>query len=890
MPTAHRTSTRLSHSKLKMLAWQLNNQLPLIGNWLRYNALDSLLTYACSGNSDAAEILFKMGVRSSDPRILQACTTLLSRKLPQRTINIAWQLWLNSRSKWLEVSLTHQEKPATHPLPVRVFSLLKLGPKFSDRLHRLPPGGMAALVHALDDPDEDIRHRAELTIPKLSGVESINELSSIWMRSRRSDLLALLVKASIKPTKLPEAAFLALHGQFYDRLSDAPPEWLKVICLGLCDSDELLSSQSARVLRHLQREETIQMLCQTWQMARVPELESAILDARYLPMHPLDTRILIALLTNRVDICRDVPPMGVRFLVSALLDSNQQISSLARDALLHLSNPNSSEMVFQLFIESGNPDLISIIHTANYIPADNGMQALFYFLTEQWSQYDTIDFDHRLLQSAYRSAPAELRQRIARLIQGTGKQDYLDILNQPLPSSASFESEEAELWIKIYASHGDWQQLWNRSIEVPYPKSVQIMQLLQNSGWSPSSETERSVFNRLCELSNLVLVSSSDIQKSLPCAYPVEYLNVRSRVNAVAFSPNSPHVAMATGNRKIILWDYQRGCLMRVVSGFAHTIGNLVFLPNGTLLAAERSNRRVPCAIYLYDGEKIQTIGNHDSSITDIIFMSPDLLFASSRDNKLNLWNIYERRLVQSRQLHDWARRITYQPVGNILVACHRYSEILDASLFSSPAMLINHHARTSAPASTVRVITAVPEQKSLIIGENNGNVTRLDVDISLKIAQFMPLYHHDSAVTGMTWRKSPELSLLTSSAEGKIIHYNWIQQVQSSYASSTTDRLTSLVISPDERYLATGTTNGNMILWDLAPLDLPEIYRKPLMHCSVQMLQELTDLSRVGQLSSEIRLVVEFLLLQLRRCFQYDIEMEEFQGIAPGTYDILVE
>jgi len=79
-----------------------------------------------------------------------------------------------------------------------------------------------------------------------------------------------------------------------------------------------------------------------------------------------------------------------------------------------------------------------------------------------------------------------------------------------------------------------------------------------------------------------------------------------------------PTSAMATGNRKIILWDYQRGCLMRVVSGFAHTIGNLVFLPNGTLLAAERSNRRVPCAIYLYDGEKIQTIGNHDSSITDI--------------------------------------------------------------------------------------------------------------------------------------------------------------------------------------------------------------------------------------------------------------------------------
>jgi len=142
--------------------------------------------------------------------------------------------------------------------------------------------------------------------------------------------------------------------------------------------------------------------------------------------------------------------------------------------------------------------------------------------------------------------------------------------------------------------------------------------------------------------------------------------------------------------------------------------------------------------------------------------------------------------LCNQRQLHDWARSITYQPVGNILVACHRYSEILDASLFSSPAMLINHHARTSAPASTVRVITAVPEQKSLIIGENNGNVTRLDVDISLKIAQFMPLYHHDSAVTGMTWRKSPELSLLTTSAEGKIIHYNWIQQVQSSYASST--------------------------------------------------------------------------------------------------------
>lgn len=89
---------------------------------------------------------------------------------------------------------------------------------------------------------------------------------------------------------------------------------------------------------------------------------------------------------------------------------------------------------------------------------------------------------------------------------------------------------------------------------------------------------------------------------------------------------------------------------------------------------------------------------------------------------------------------------------------------------------------------------------------------------------------------------------------------------------------------------MATGTASGNLILWDLGLHFLPHLIRQPLSSAGIDTLHLVVDLLNSHQLSEKTTKGLQFIHLQLQRKFQYDIQLGEAPGIAPGTYDIIVE
>jgi hypothetical protein len=58
-------------------------------------------------------------------------------------------------------------------------------------------------------------------------------------------------------------------------------------------------------------------------------------------------------------------------------------------------------------------DKVDPVTAARYAPRNSVQRALFYFLTGRWEEYESLDFDHAFLRTAYETGGEQLRGRIA---------------------------------------------------------------------------------------------------------------------------------------------------------------------------------------------------------------------------------------------------------------------------------------------------------------------------------------------------------------------------------------------------------------------------------------------------------------------------------------------
>ena len=170
-------------------------------------------------------------------------------------------------------------------------------------------------------------------------------------------------------------------------------------------------------------------------------------------------------------LAQDGSAEAVRLLAEAVVEAEDEaLSTAAFDALRQLAaqaNVAAQEALCRLVIQHDHPPARKIVMAAGYLPHDESKRALFYFLTERREEYESLDFDHRLLREAYDAGDASLRSRVAAKARQAGRLEWIEVVSGGKQGRRLGIMSEAE-WqtaMTVLQARKGWPELWRLAQE-----------------------------------------------------------------------------------------------------------------------------------------------------------------------------------------------------------------------------------------------------------------------------------------------------------------------------------------------------------------------------------------------------------------------------------------
>ena len=144
-------------------------------------------------------------------------------------------------------------------------------------------------------------------------------------------------------------------------------------------------------------------------------------------------------------------------------------------------------------------------------------------------------------------------------------------------------------------------------------------------------------------------------------------------VSAVSFSPDGGLLASGSWDGTIRLWDVSTRSQAATLTGHTGTEGNAVsFSPDGALLAAGEWDGTV----ILWDlgtREQIGILDGHSGDVLSVSFSPDGAILASAgnwKDRTVKLWNVATQELIATLEGHDNAvKTVAFSPGGNTLAS-----------------------------------------------------------------------------------------------------------------------------------------------------------------------------------------------------------------------------
>lgn len=661
-------------------------------------------------------------------------------------------------------------------------------------------------------------------------------------------------------------------------------------------NDKKVRRIAVEALNQIKTQPCIDAVMAVWVETRHLALTTLLVEHEWVASEPINERVLSALKVGKLDLIRNGAADVVGPLVYACDEFDADISGRARQLLTQLSRGEAKEALCRFVIEHENSIALEAALTTGYLPRDTTQRALFLFVTEQWQQYETLDFDLSLLSSTHRNASPELRRRIASKLRKAGRTDFLTVLagTDYRSRAADMSLDETEILVQLLSDKQEWEKLWKLVFEIPFIWSIQVVKTLRDHSWQPERDDERGILREISMLTTEEIVTSEEEARHiLPPAVQEATIRVKGRVNDVAFSPVRPVIAIGTGNRKVAVWNFQQAEMEQLFEGFKHSIGLVTFLPDGTLLCAERTKALdEPCAIYMCRENESIRLGRHDGSVTAIEALNGTQLLSTGRDQKIILWDVEKKRKLQEQNLTFWARAATVSPDGSYVALLHK-----GVTLMNIKVMLMNipelTRVRDWPKGSVGRCAAFIPNEPVLIVGKSNGQVLIYDYDQqSLRFPtplELPSLKSHSSRTQGIAVLPGNS-TIITAGSEGKLIFTNWADRALLGSVETPGGNFTSLHISPDGVFMSTGDSDASMALWDLRVLDIPLLFTRPLAKALPDHLVTINELAVNSKLDPNVRQSLTFIQRVLQHRFRFDIEIAEIPRIKVGEFDIEID
>lgn len=869
----------------------LNNHLPGIKRRLQIFAIRILADKARKGDPRAASYL---SLALVDPRlrdIQDPIAQALRPPLSQASLNQMWSVWRQSRQPDLTKLLLEHAKPASAPNHLRIYSLMQLGRM--KPAAQLTAADVEVLAQATSDSDPFLSMAALHALESLKKQEAIDCLCRLWVNSRSNILQKIILDAKFIATQdLQAQVYSTLINNHAENLFNATAEmvdWLVTACL---DPHPVISTQAQIAIRHLQNPQAIERFCAIWAEKRHPTLENALIYAHYLPRPNPYLRLLCAIKTNDIELAKNCPPNWIPDLLRVCHDSDPQIREQAITAASTLNQADAQSALCELFITTNDSLLTQILQKAHYLPQDIEKRVLIFFLSMQWQCYEELDFDQQIMRTIYRAAPLEMRDRIMNLLQTAGKTNYLTILTgkSTRTGHGTFSPQENQILIHTLSSNQEWSKLWDLCFQVEPSSSLEILRILEKENWQPSLEIDHSDFQLLIKLLNHPLpgidtkTRKTSKKDWLPFAIPQATLKVHNRANCIAFSPHNFCLAIGSSTKRILIWDLQRAIPVNTISGFNHSIGNVTYHPDGTLLCSERSNLQTECSFYVCRAnEPPQKIGAHPAAITSLIPLNAETIFSSGRDGTAALWDFRTQKLIQQRPLSNWPRFACASPQFDRVSLLSDQIDLIDSRTLASLPSPKFRGNKTFATHGILSTAAFANDSETLVTGSHSGEIISYQNLSAGKGASRTMIAQKLAPLKSLVFA-SPYL--ISASQDGQINIFSTSNHTLSASIATHHKYLISLQVSDDQTFMATGGKE-EIVIWDLRSPLLEQVFSQPLIKTTHQQAAVVLSYLHNPNLPAGLKNSLEFLKILLIHKLRYDILIETTPIIQSGEFDI---
>ncbi|HPH96008.1 MAG TPA: WD40 repeat domain-containing protein [Anaerolineaceae bacterium] len=545
------------------------------------------------------------------------------------------------------------------------------------------------------------------------------------------------------------------------------------------------------------------------------------------------------------------------------------VETLKKMALSGL--PQAGYALCRIFMITGLEEARSAALETHSLPADLTEKALFFLLTGQWEQYETLDFDHRLLAIAYETAGKPLRLRIMAQVRQSGHMEWAQTLagSRQIRWARDLTDTEWESILRLLVEHQDWPRLWDLAQSAPPLWSAALLQKMIQAGWFPEADRREEGFDALLEkaaacpietpsllplstlsghLAEIIsLLPSPDGESlySLSSDQTARLWNLKShqqddfihltsnQVRSAAISPDGSSLVAGLGNNQIEIYHLQNHSRIKVLDGHQGLVKGLAITPDSRLLASGSFDKTLrlwnfpsgPCSAVLT---------GHTAEIF-CLAIAPDgqTLISGCADHTLRLWSLPEGQLI-TRLLdhHNSITALAISPDGHTFLSADR------DRILHSWTLPDGFHRHASAPLAAQMTSLAIHPELHLAFGAG--------LDGNIHICSTSPL---------------------------KSIHV----------CPAHTKPITSILFFPNQHILATGSLDRTIGLWDIRPL----IFTRTPAEQLTQAGDALVSILKNPSLNSAGRRWMAFTASLALWRKRYDIQIGLPQHIQIGEFDI---
>ncbi len=147
-------------------------------------------------------------------------------------------------------------------------------------------------------------------------------------------------------------------------------------------------------------------------------------------------------------------------------------------------------------------------------------------------------------------------------------------------------------------------------------------------------------------------------------------LSRRSRINSIAFSPDSQTIATGNDDGSISLWEVATGQEVKRLAGHTESVWSVAYSPDGKTLASGSGDKTVR-VWEVATGQEVKRLAGHTSRVGSVAY-SPDgkTLASGSDDKTVRVWEVATGQEVKRLAGHtSIVESVAYSPDGKTLAS-----------------------------------------------------------------------------------------------------------------------------------------------------------------------------------------------------------------------------